>query len=607
MATLPTSNTGNTKAIDRTAGGSKPDSTPATGTTNTTITGAVTSVTGSIGVGASPTTGNVSVYLTTTGVTAATYGDSTHVPQIAVNAEGQITSASNVAISSAIPSGASTSQSLLYGNSSAPVWLTEHFNVKAFGATGDGTTDDHTAINAAIAALNSAGGGTLYFPKGNYYTSTILSQITQPCKICGDGISSSTITQHTLTAGVFLITTTSACVIRDLNITSTGTSTGYGISFNTSSFNESSLINNVSVSGFNVCLYLNAAFTVVDGCTFGTSSTACVYYTNATLPDESCGTIVNCTLNAGSSATQCIYMEADGLQILNNYFYASSLYAIVYNNSLVAAGYTGCSDLWIQNNHIEGYTSLAIWIKSPYGYAFNNVLITDNEFSPASGYASANAIQIDNQSASPAWISGHSYISFNYASYSGVNYLCFLAVSGTTPPPSDPSHWTPVAHWMQALTITGNVIDTAGTAISVNGVSNATINSNVIQSCTYPITLGSNTTGIVAAYNSFNTITNPNTDSGTTNYLGNNVGYTASFTLTGGSATETKYLNVTNSYLGKIPLGVFAQVTSDRTVGCYYNPSDGSNSSTQVAIVFFKYAGGNLSSGSISITARVGP
>ena len=98
MAILPTSNTGNIKITDRTAGGSKPDSTPATGTTNTTITGAVSSVTGSFGVGASPTTGNVSVYLNTTGVTAATYGDATHVPQIAVNAQGQITSASNVTI-----------------------------------------------------------------------------------------------------------------------------------------------------------------------------------------------------------------------------------------------------------------------------------------------------------------------------------------------------------------------------------------------------------------------------------------------------------------------------------------------------------------------------
>lgn len=39
-------------------------------------------------------------------------------------------------------------------------------NVKAYGATGDGSTDDLTAIRSAVAALSS--GGTLYFPPGTY-------------------------------------------------------------------------------------------------------------------------------------------------------------------------------------------------------------------------------------------------------------------------------------------------------------------------------------------------------------------------------------------------------------------------------------------------------
>ena len=38
------------------------------------------------------------------------------------------------------------------------------FNVRDFGATGDGTTDDTAAITAAAAALQANGGGTLYFP-----------------------------------------------------------------------------------------------------------------------------------------------------------------------------------------------------------------------------------------------------------------------------------------------------------------------------------------------------------------------------------------------------------------------------------------------------------
>ena len=42
------------------------------------------------------------------------------------------------------------------------------FNVKDYGATGDGTTDDATAIQAAIAAAVTAGGGTVLFPTGTY-------------------------------------------------------------------------------------------------------------------------------------------------------------------------------------------------------------------------------------------------------------------------------------------------------------------------------------------------------------------------------------------------------------------------------------------------------
>ena len=46
--------------------------------------------------------------------------------------------------------------------------LRDVVSVKDFGAKGDGTTDDTATINAAELALNAAGGGSLYFPKGTY-------------------------------------------------------------------------------------------------------------------------------------------------------------------------------------------------------------------------------------------------------------------------------------------------------------------------------------------------------------------------------------------------------------------------------------------------------
>jgi hypothetical protein len=51
------------------------------------------------------------------------------------------------------------------GSSSTTMWT----NVKTdFSAVGDGSTDDHTAIQAAITAVRDAGGGVVYFPAGRY-------------------------------------------------------------------------------------------------------------------------------------------------------------------------------------------------------------------------------------------------------------------------------------------------------------------------------------------------------------------------------------------------------------------------------------------------------
>ncbi len=42
------------------------------------------------------------------------------------------------------------------------------YNVRAFGAAGDGRTLDTSAINRAIETAAASGGGTVHFPAGNY-------------------------------------------------------------------------------------------------------------------------------------------------------------------------------------------------------------------------------------------------------------------------------------------------------------------------------------------------------------------------------------------------------------------------------------------------------
>jgi hypothetical protein len=68
-------------------------------------------------------------------------------------------------------------------------WVTDRgsqvFNVKAFGATGNGTTDDTAAINAAKSAAGA--GGTILFPPGNYVVSAQLQFTAQYQMISGFG------------------------------------------------------------------------------------------------------------------------------------------------------------------------------------------------------------------------------------------------------------------------------------------------------------------------------------------------------------------------------------------------------------------------------------
>ena len=68
------------------------------------------------------------------------------------------------------------------------VWWQECFDIRQYGAAGDGSTDDITAVNRAIADLIAAGGGMLRVPAGTYYLGSTPTEITVPCSIMGDGI-----------------------------------------------------------------------------------------------------------------------------------------------------------------------------------------------------------------------------------------------------------------------------------------------------------------------------------------------------------------------------------------------------------------------------------
>lgn len=62
------------------------------------------------------------------------------------------------------------------------------YNVRDYGAVGDGVTDDHLAIHNACAAAIAAGGGIVYLPHATYYIGSTIASDGSNVTVMGDGI-----------------------------------------------------------------------------------------------------------------------------------------------------------------------------------------------------------------------------------------------------------------------------------------------------------------------------------------------------------------------------------------------------------------------------------
>lgn len=101
------------------------------------------------------------------------------------------------------------------------------FNIVDYGATGDGVTDDTTAIQNTINAVPSSG-GTVVFPAGTYKTS---SALTARSNLILEGVSdgSSVIAQSSTTAHGLTGSDITRLTIQDLTVQGPGSGTGKGI------------------------------------------------------------------------------------------------------------------------------------------------------------------------------------------------------------------------------------------------------------------------------------------------------------------------------------------------------------------------------------------
>jgi hypothetical protein len=383
--------------------------------------------------------------LTNAGVTSISAGTGISVS----GSTGGVTITNTV---SGLPSGGSTSQVILK-NSSGSAWYTEHFNVKAFGAVGNGSTDDTANINSAIAALNSAGGGVLYFPKGNYlvnYTyNTALTTITVPCRIIGDGHghsvaeSATCISKYNTSSSnfnVFTFNTSNPVNFEDLTISFAASTSAYGIYFNGPSGTpvDYSTINRVSVicpsgtSSTGIYSY-NGNNTRITNCYIAGHSYG-IYLTSDTgdadSPDGGVAFITNCVIESNTSAG-VYHTSSGGLNVVGNQFHSNG-YAYRY----VALNTIATSDIVFTSNWIDVWT-YAISFEGPSSSGtLTNVIIADNTFAALTGFAfnGQNVIQVIN--GSNKWfhecvISGNSFQFAQGAAGSGI-YLtnCYDVMIG---------------------------------------------------------------------------------------------------------------------------------------------------------------------------------
>jgi hypothetical protein len=83
----------------------------------------------------------------------------------------------------------SSAQQIVVKSDNTLGYVNDEVNVMAWGAKGDGSTDDTTAINNAVAQVNTNGGGVLRFPKSSgAYRTNGGHVFTSPAVVRGDGL-----------------------------------------------------------------------------------------------------------------------------------------------------------------------------------------------------------------------------------------------------------------------------------------------------------------------------------------------------------------------------------------------------------------------------------
>lgn len=338
--------------------------------------------------------GYVAQVNTTASVTSGNYAETSAVAgQATENATPRAGSFGRFLATGANPPARLFGQTYLTGGGSGgggggvPSW----FNVKDYGATGDGTTDDTSAINDAIAALNAAGTGVLYFPATDdfYAISSALTTITVPAQVMGDGKDRdiSRIIQSSTTANIF--TTTGPVDFRNIAMSCSGTATA-GAAIEAS---------DAALQTFDSVTILSAWIGIDIEDSNGWHATNCylggirkygMRIRNTASPDSGDWTIDgNCNINgAGVANSAALRIESSGGgKILGSKFTGNPGTGAMFTNGLeLSIGNLTTTILLVEGNSFENVLDNLIYMETTHAASrWGEIIITGNEFGQHGG------------------------------------------------------------------------------------------------------------------------------------------------------------------------------------------------------------------------------
>jgi len=319
------------------------------------------------------------ITLTTTGTSgAATFiGNTLNIPQYSggLSAIANQTYLGNVSGSSAIPTAINIS----------------FFNVKDYGATGNGSTDDRASILSAISAMPSTG-GVLFFPAGTYLLSTTItvtksvsflgvncqlgSEFVVNTPVVGVRQGGSIITGGVDNNDLIVInasgTNKPVCSFENLAIISNatlGTPTGGG-GIVIKGFGQRHSIHNCTISGFYICVDIQSAFYYdIYSCWIGNPVRSAIRIQDTDRVDTCDSSIHNCQIISGNfvgTSKGIEWISGGGLRVSDCKF-DSQLFTVntQFAYPIWCSNTSGAtSDIQLSNLSIEDFQTSAVYINA---------------------------------------------------------------------------------------------------------------------------------------------------------------------------------------------------------------------------------------------------